>query len=1324
MPVLSFASLSIRPLFLDLLEAHILKLGNLALRPAIKTLILCLLPGLEDETSEDFDRSLSILDGIRKASNANASELDTQHQGFGDEYFWQCLFLASLSSSSRRSGALAYLVRRLPRLGPQTSSTNGTQISNDELPYIAESVVSPEPGLLIRCFASGLNDEQVLLQRGFLDLLLSHLPLNSPVLIQRVDAEDLQRLVTAATSVVARRDMSLNRRLWTWFLGPSASDEGTDQSQNVAILSPSTSASAPASQSITYFTQYGLEPLTKSILSMFGQVKDNSIDQARPYRICLSLMDRWEIGGVLVSRIFIPAIEGLSSYKRMAPSAGFQDVLRSASSFFDGIESGIIWGQMKQLVVSALGHAPLARETRQFKIDLIRFIIAHFQIREDEMVTFHMPLFVVETLILACQSEVYEHDGLLGCDEDTVLASLAVAEQLSTFMPEREHLNASFAITTAASENKLSEDIAREILRAIDSFYDKLGGNLALSPPPFSSQTIANLLLRYSTKILVQDLNLKRSLQRAQTSSHMTSNLIQKISDCQVLDSTQLLHCFRQVLSDPLETKTDVDFVRAVSIHQVLVKLISKAGSSIGALPLLDDVFIGLIERFWSYLNSASPKYHIESVRCLWELDNVNNEGCMLESSLSRFVANSGLTLQDTGDKVDSAQKFAVFWTHSTQNLLVGSKGSNAWSRRSSITFSSQNASERSSPHSVLFRPLLLWLDGLNAEDLELKQFLRSWLGDYSGIGVIIELITSKILELQQKSRANAGDPRQQYETNTQQGNQSSECLYYTQLLWKILEVPSDNVGPTLLTNRASQASHDIAAESHDCLQTDIAQLCLYLVRQYRTSDEVVAVPQKVHVAIQQHALSIMQQLLATPDPSLLQSLGLDDDLVDILGALLDEHYQQIAIITVLLDTTLGYLKLKYLKVESETERFHRRNTSVDAIKNLAGRQVDVSATDLQTKGTSQVPHPPKKLFRCLQDGLSCPAPAYVLDKWVRFLIDVLPLYAGSLFQNLMPLVETFCKQIKLSFEFLKATFTSREMGHTGAPDQALLSLLTGLEYVLSSAHDRLVIDESSGSATKSPELPSQGFFGNIASGVFSSDANKGRSTTANSRLTVILSLQDAIHLGSSIWSWASYGQDSSDFDTLNSTSFAYISLRLRGRSKQLLDRLFAAELLESLETLIVSWKQQHHPGKDAMRSMSHVIDLLHVLDGSKPKLTMPALFNALYSRTNPNALEGSQKSSLTSGLADLDIAEFLIEYSQSLDDDAMDEIWTDCMTFLKDVLSNPMSHSHVLPCLLMFLLTLAEKVENTNFGEQRRMRKELTVRFCIPHDDQRLTLQ
>jgi hypothetical protein len=206
-PVLSYASLTLKPHYLDLLERFYLPIGT-ALRPALKALILALLPGIDEEGGEYFDKTLTLIDAIRNEVQ-------------DDAYFWQCALLATITAPARRQGALAFLGRRLPKLdGTVRNGDEGDSKTEEERRAEADALINPEPGLLVRAFCAGLGDEQLLVQRGFLDLLVTDIPLSSLVLQEKVSKADLELLITSAAGVVMRKDMSLNRRLWAWFLGP------------------------------------------------------------------------------------------------------------------------------------------------------------------------------------------------------------------------------------------------------------------------------------------------------------------------------------------------------------------------------------------------------------------------------------------------------------------------------------------------------------------------------------------------------------------------------------------------------------------------------------------------------------------------------------------------------------------------------------------------------------------------------------------------------------------------------------------------------------------------------------------------------------------------------------------------------------------------------------------------------------------------------------------------------------------------------------------------------------------------------------------------
>lgn len=94
------------------------------------------------------------------------------------------------------------------------------------------TIVGRDIGLMIRAISAALEDDDSLVRRGALDILLQSLPLES-VAVKKAPAEDRNILMRAATSVVLRRDLALNRRLYTWLLG--SDENGQQQIQHLKI---------------------------------------------------------------------------------------------------------------------------------------------------------------------------------------------------------------------------------------------------------------------------------------------------------------------------------------------------------------------------------------------------------------------------------------------------------------------------------------------------------------------------------------------------------------------------------------------------------------------------------------------------------------------------------------------------------------------------------------------------------------------------------------------------------------------------------------------------------------------------------------------------------------------------------------------------------------------------------------------------------------------------------------------------------------------------------------------------------------------------------
>ncbi|KAK8114943.1 hypothetical protein PG999_007012 [Apiospora kogelbergensis] len=1280
---LSFASLAVRAPFLDILEQYFLKLDARALRPAMKSLILALLPGLEEETSEDFERTLKILEGFKLAIRTPGSQHLTTTHATGDDFFWQCFFLASITSQSRRPGALAYLSRNLPNLGPPISqdpatgkATTGESEEEGLTEELSSIVTSPEPGLLIRCFAAGLEDEQLLIQRGFLDLLVTHLPLHSQVLQKRVTTEDLELLLCAAAGVVTRRDMSLNRRLWAWFLGP----DPAGQEQEAGVESPTTTSDqqqAFLTTRTSYFEEYGLQPLTSALLSMIRSASNkNPTERARPYRICLSLMDRWEIGGLVVPEIFLPVIKSVRDFKAIAASKSeFNEVMRSASVFFDGVESGLIYGELVALVAQAIGPGDSTYEDRTDKLALVQFVMAHFNIREEEMITIHAPLAALSILAMLKESQERQQPSKSGAqDRDSSIPDQAfgIALNLLDLIPERAFPEKTGSRDSVGDlERPLIASMSNsELLKKIRDFYVTDQGNLEAASLPFSARNVGDLLLQKASTLTCTSLTTNEPPRALAVRSRFLGALLSKVPREYHLDTDGLLGAMQGRLSTITLPFASFKSILSLSNQLFMGERIPESS--------LSDLVEPLVRHAWDFLSFSEPKYHVETVRCLWQLQSsLGPHNRDIEGAIAGLMLKNDTTGTFAIRPADPGRSFSILWSHTLQDGADRRAPKTPGRDAKQIRLSGQDHFEV-----MLTRPLFLMLDTLMDDRTQLFMAVKFWLNNMVGI----------------EKTANSEASKRSVEFG--EDDDVDTGIYYMRTISNIFRWAPDAFWSVLATRMIEDPDPILAeitgAEGDLSLQEFFLQVCMRCIagNKYSPDQEI-----RLRTAqLQRCALTFLHQILLNPYAESLANLRLEDVLIDRLQQSLvgSDPYIQV----LLLDVVFASLRLR----DASPKEIPSSPTGEKKGLNYPSNSMRLSSAPVEF--ISQLTPPPASLLKTIRAGLESPSSRPVLDSWVGFLTESLPFYADSIFQVLIPLVETLCGQIGNIFENLQRTFATSEMGSPGAsaPETTLISLLNALEQVLAKAHDHLLAEEARAQVVKGPDQP-QGFLSNMVSGVFNSDAPQTRSATANDRLTVLLAFQDAVRICFKIWSWGQ-GSDAATLETESALSFNYTSLRMRNRARRLLEHVFDAEALECLETVVGIWcASLATPSKV---KHNEVLNLLPALDGSRPRHTIPAIFNAIYSRTNPGALDPSRKSTLTISLQDTDLVIFLVDYARSLEDDAMDEIWQDCMVFLKDILGNPFPHRQTLPSLLEFAAILGEKVDNTNFGEQRKMRREL----------------
>ncbi|KAI5950370.1 hypothetical protein KGF57_004333 [Candida theae] len=346
LPLISYSSIQIKPQQIKILKSVILdKLTRETLGKLIKPLVLWLLSGLEDTNSEVFEDVHSLMVAFK-------SKLQD------DSQFWHCTFLCIITTPERRLGALHWCERNLPEF-TNTKDEQGNPLFSQE----AQHCMKPEAGLLIRTFATVIGSSSlssdILVTRGFFDLLLSRIPLDSAIFDNKVDSKDKDLLIMSCCKITLNKDVSLNRRVLNYFLGPDIDSDSESRRE--------------------YFRKNAKVSLSQGLVQMgTSESKKEQIDALK--MSFYLIMDKWEINYELTPELFAPFLYHCFDKRHD------QDIVRTAMHFFDETESGFIWNEVFKSIVQG----------GSLNLDITEFIIKHFHLNEDENVGKIAPL------VLAC----------------------------------------------------------------------------------------------------------------------------------------------------------------------------------------------------------------------------------------------------------------------------------------------------------------------------------------------------------------------------------------------------------------------------------------------------------------------------------------------------------------------------------------------------------------------------------------------------------------------------------------------------------------------------------------------------------------------------------------------------------------------------------------------------------------------------------------------------------------------------------------------------------------------------------------------------------
>ena len=303
-PLLGNAAMNVRPTLLTVYETHFVPLGE-RLRPALNGLLAGVLLGLE-EGSDHFERTNRLLESICEAVQPTLF--------YGS--LWECV----ASNASIRLPAISFILQHIQRNHPLSEQSY---------------VFGADFDVVVTAVCSSVQDSKILVQRNALDFLILAFPMHMDLTSQGFSDNDRVELTVAGVSVLLRRDMSLNRRLFSWLLGTDV--PAAQSNLDSKILNHSDSVVSQDSFSVEdtnlYFNYHSRSLLVEAlsiILSRSLELSNNwnTTDQVpstkfsgpnlKPYRMLTALLDKSEIGPVVIEDVIIDVFRTLfHSYCRM-----------------------------------------------------------------------------------------------------------------------------------------------------------------------------------------------------------------------------------------------------------------------------------------------------------------------------------------------------------------------------------------------------------------------------------------------------------------------------------------------------------------------------------------------------------------------------------------------------------------------------------------------------------------------------------------------------------------------------------------------------------------------------------------------------------------------------------------------------------------------------------------------------------------------------------------------------------------------------------------------------------------------------------------------
>ncbi|KAI9289079.1 Dopey, N-terminal-domain-containing protein [Umbelopsis sp. AD052] len=1365
-PFVQHAATHVKPQLLSIFEKYYVRLGP-DLKPAMRGLVIALLPVVEEEGSEFFDKGIALIDQLGKVV-----ELPFLHS---------CIWMVLINNASLRLAALNYLLRRLPKLDNQ-----------EDIAAVlggAENI-----NLMVRSFAATLGDSHILVQRNMLELLVQNYRLNTKVLSHN----DRVVIMKAAAGTVLRKDMSLNRRLYAWILGPDES---------------------PRAQ-LNYMLTHAHQPFVQAINTLFTesiarkQDREDFADGQRPYRMLVSLMDKWEVGQPVLNTIFLDVVRCLKKESQL-PEFN-TEVRHSANMWLDLVDPYLVWSKLFALMDTRYPGKEHDSGSRSYQqelddLSLILFLLQTFKMADEEIQQMHMPLFLAAAVRkleeVAKQpnfSSITTKSNVLVSIISTLLHLLAPGilqdrrpSKLTLDSPTETDLQSStedyktFTLGESIIEyarnyygvRKNAGDASPKLFTEfVNTSSKEDGGDMSMAslPNSISESTLAiyntpqpkydpvrgsvliNELINATASFITifiqtcsQEERETRNGNKAQYHSlfHSVCEILGHLmarANIKPIDIQECMDALFKCSSDG----PDFTFVSS-SLNTLLH--IADSPSYIKASPWHPKLVKAIVDNLWNYLSADSPFCHNRTVQLIWQIT------AQTRSHLVESIVCSYLVDPDLSKRTDSYARFGLFWRLSEDDKI-------------SVVFA---------------KPMFIMLDLIKrrstvAERRAGETFIRCHLRSYTRLlePIILGLLEKRIVWRPATFTVT---------TKAEQDEEKYDITYFQYARpfdWDIsdymFETLMDIVKFGGLGALRSFASYHVLAPSqvsdvfldklsistlesvaHDTdvnityLDALIAISLRYL--QSEPVDNLSPNAKIVNNSIQGHASELLLEIVTTVDFIDIETVAtihqtcLQKLLFCIHTGKLDPQTRLLHIVHSTLSILANYVSSAAKGTVANAEKSLRRKLQVDSVLTDPMGQFDGSSASRNVTGATAAAATPMAtskekssidgdvifstsglFIRCVTDAFSTLSNRPVLQHWMDFWLTSLPNLRGYFRDIILPLLISICDQTTICRNQFETLIRQRlatsagpaELDTIELPDSYILIFLNGIEKMMmfclmdknvSNAwvpgHKRTPSTSSTASANtqKTNDTSAlRGFalllYGDDAAGHTKDqphEERKGRDTILFHLPTILQVLVDV---------WDTFDTHKVDMDDSEPSTLGYFAScqRVHSRLEKTLERLYRSHSVDTVEACVELFFMSNPAALEFEMSADQkistiVFDFMLAAPSGKPQHVVPLLFDGIRARSSGMYLSRPRVILRTGKLTDTSLMRFAEIYCDTLvTSEELASMWQLIQTFSKDYLSQTSATMKMfIPTLLRFLTTVQEKLYDGTVAEDRRVRKE-----------------